>query len=93
MAKNKTKQQSLPSKEQAWASDSVWSGAWEKYNPDTLIGRRGHTIYKRMMIDEQVKAVTHFKRDAITSREWYFELDDVAKESLGEEEQDFRIRL
>ena len=44
-----------------------------KINPDDLIGRKGHTIYRDMMIDEQVKAVVKFKRDAITSRDWFFD--------------------
>ena len=43
-----------------------------KYNPDALIGRKGHDIYKQMRVDEQVKAVVRFKRDAITGRDFQF---------------------
>lgn len=90
---DKDKKDSLPLGEQAWASESVWKGKWEKYNPDQLIGRKGHGIYKKMMLDEQVKAVVHFKRDAITSREWFFEYDEVSDEALSDEDKDMRMLL
>ena len=66
-----TTEKKLPTNDQAWASDSIWAHNWEKYNPDNLISRKGHAIYKKMMRDEQVKAAAHFKRDAITSRDWF----------------------
>ena len=61
-----------------------------RYNPDDLLSRKGFDIYKRMMCDEQVKAVVRFKISAIIARGHFFELDD---ESLGEEECKRRIRL
>lgn len=76
----------LPTNDEAWISNSVWSLNQEKYNPDTLIGRRGQLIYKKMMLDEQVKAAAHFKRDAITSRDWFWEFDDSALTRLSEKE-------
>ena len=67
----------FPVGEVAWSESSLYSGVTvPKYNPDDLIGLRGARIYKRMMQDEQVKAVVRFKRDAITGREWYFEFDE-----------------
>lgn len=48
---------------------------WPKYNPDELLRMRGTKIYAQMMLDEQVKAVVRFKRDAVTARKWSFEFD------------------
>ncbi len=84
----------LPTKDKAWSDVSaIYSiSDFTKYNPDDLIGRKGHAIYKKMMRDEQVKAVVKFKRDAITSRGYVFELD--AKEyGISDDEANKRIDL
>ena len=65
---------------------------FEKYNPDDLIGRKGFNIYRQMMNDEQVKAVSHFKRDAITSRDFYFDLN-ADRYGITPEEAERRIDL
>lgn len=75
--------------ETGWSETSLYSGQFGKYNPDSLIGRKGFSIYRQMMLDEQVKAVVRFKRDAITSREWYFE----SPEELSEKERGLRVAL
>lgn len=62
---------------------------WPQYNPDDLIGRKGYQIYARMMIDEQVKAVTRFRRDSTTGRDWFFEIE----EDMPEEEKQRRIDM
>lgn len=81
----------VPVGEVAWSDSSIYGAKdFPKYNPDSLMGIRGATIYKKMMLDEQIKAVVHFKRDAITARKYYFEMD---KEALGEEESDRRIAV
>lgn len=78
----------IPANEVAWSESSMYVGKnWPKYNPDALLSRKGYAIYSRMMCDEQIKAVVRFKRDAITSRDWEFELDD---ESLSDDELDLR---
>lgn len=56
-----------------------------RYNPDDLAGRKGLKIYQQMRLDEQVKAVTNFKRDAITARGWSFKYEDTS--SLSEKER------
>ena len=71
-----------------WAESQLYNGNFPKYNPDELIGRKGFKIYRQMMLDEQVKAVVKFKRDAITSRDFYFTLND---ERLTEDEADHRL--
>ena len=53
-----------------WSESQLYVGSVPKYNPDELIGRKGHSIYRKMLLDEQVKAVVKFKRDAITSRDF-----------------------
>ena len=81
----------LPTGDVAWSEDAIYQvGKKTKYNPDDLIGKKGHGIYRKMMLDEQVKAVTKFKRDAITSREYIFEADI---DELGEEEAERRIKI
>lgn len=88
------KAETLPQGDTAWSDKSVMYSLkdFEKYNPDLLIGTKGFGIYKKMMIDEQVKAVTHFKRDAITSREYFFKLDHE-KYGISEAEAKHRIEL
>ena len=81
----------LPSNDVAWSESLMYSGKdFPKYNPDDLIGRKGAGIYRKMLRDEQVKAVTRFKRDAITSRAFMFVVD---KDALSEEEAAKRIKL
>ena len=81
-----------PQQEVAWGETSkMYVGAnIPKYNPDDLVGRKGLLIYPRMMTDEQVKAVVRFKRDAITSRQFYFQSEH---KELSEEENAARIEL
>jgi len=62
-----------------------------RYNPDRLVGQKGIEVYDRMRVDEQVKAVMNFKRDAITARGWMFSYDEGSK--LSPAEQDRRIRV
>lgn len=78
-------------KEVAWADTSLiyTSSDFRRYNPDDLIGRKGYGIYKRMMRDEQVKAVVKFKRDAISSRGFTFQV----KEEISPEDAERRIAL
>lgn len=64
----------------------------ERYNPDELIYRKGMLVYRRMMSDEQVKAVMVFKRDAITARGWQFLYKDSPSKLSREEKLD-RIRV
>jgi len=63
-----------------------------RYNSDALIGQRGLAVYDRMMVDEQVKAVLHFKRDAITARPWSFKYED-GEDRIDEDEQQRRINI
>jgi SPP1 gp7 family putative phage head morphogenesis protein len=75
--------------ETGWSESLVYArSAWPKYNPDELMGLKGARVYRKMMTDEQVKAVVRFKRDAITGRKWYFEFDakDLLAANKTEEE-------
>lgn len=52
-------------------------GDFYKYqNPDTLMGRKGHKVYRRMMLDDQVKAVMNFRRSAVLSRPYFFDVQE-----------------
>lgn len=75
----------------AWAEPSALLED-KKYNPDDLIGRKGFAVYKRMMLDEQVKAVVHFKRASVTGRQWFFDLD-FEKHDLSEKEAKRRVDI
>lgn len=82
----------LPTGEVAWSEDAMLNmGDAPKYNPDRLIGVKGAGIYRKMMLDEQVKAVVRFKRDAITSRDYFFEVPE--NDTLSTEETEQRIKL
>ena len=76
----------------AWAETSVFYKELRKYNPDDLVGRRGYTIWNRMMLDEQVKAAVQFRRSAVTGRDWFFELDHE-RYGLSKEEAKRRIEI
>lgn len=84
----------LPTDEVAWSHLSALYGSWDfgRFNPDELIQTHGHRVYKRMMLDEQIKAVVYFKRGAITSRRHFFELDpsEVGDDA---EEAERRVRI
>lgn len=62
-----------------------------RFNPDLLVGQKGLRIYEQMRIDEQVKAVMNFKRDAITARGWTFAYEDGS--ALSQAEQDRRVHV
>lgn len=80
---------SLPQQESAYSDVSALvDGNMPRYNPDDLIGRKGYKVYKQMMTDEQVKAVVRFKRNAITARQYYFEIDNP---EMSEEEKARRL--
>ena len=82
--------ETIPDKEEAFSADSLIQNAmFTQYNPDELLTRKGHKVYKRMMTDEQVKAVIRFHRDAVTGREWSFE----DHPGLTEEENQSRKEL
>lgn len=82
----------IGTREVGWAESQLYNAKMPKYNPDDLIGRKGHKIYRKMMIDEQVKAVVRFKRDAITARDWMFEMPNT-KSADNEEKDQARIEL
>ena len=60
-----------------------------RFNYDDLIGRTGLVTYRKMRLDEQVKAVMVFKRDAIFARGWSFQFDEASK--LPDEQKAQRI--
>ena len=74
-----------------WSDSQLYQGNFPKYNPDTLIGRKGNDIYRKMMLDEQVKAVVRFKRDAITARDWMFEIPGAGEDSTDQNEERIEI--
>ena len=63
----------------------------ERYNPDDLATRKGLQVYRKMMQDEQVKAVMHFRRGSITARGYEFVFDHDSP--LAEEERERRIKF
>ena len=59
--------------ELAWA-DGLFFGRvpLERWNPDELIWQRGYAVYRRMLQDDQVRALVDLKRAMVTSRGWHF---------------------
>jgi SPP1 gp7 family putative phage head morphogenesis protein len=63
----------------------------ERYNPDLLAARKGGLgIYKKMLQDEQVKAVMKFRRDSIIGRGHEFVFDET---ELSGDEQKKRVKV
>ncbi len=58
-----------------------------RYNPDDLVGRKGLTIYAKMLNDDQLKAATQFKLAAIMARGYEFVFADGSKLSKEEQSQ------
>lgn len=75
----------------SWERDGYYFAGAARFNPDQLGGRDGMRTYKKMRIDEQVKAVMNFKRDAIFARGWTFSFASGTK--LSDEEQATRISV
>jgi len=67
----------VPAGDVAWSESLLYAAkGFEKYNPDELMARKGFRVYRKMLQDEQVKAVVRFKRDAVASRQWFFKTDE-----------------
>jgi SPP1 gp7 family putative phage head morphogenesis protein len=77
--------------ELAWAESRLYGNNIPKYNPDDLMGRKGTKIYKQMMVDEQVKAVIRFKRDAITARDYQFYVPNQQDEDTDKNQERIEI--
>lgn len=45
-------------------------GFFHSYNPDTLVGRKGMSIYDRMLLDDQIKAIQSMKKNAVLQPGW-----------------------
>lgn len=60
--------------------------SFEHYNPDSLMIKKGNSVYKRMLADEQVKAVLNFKKAAVTARGYTFDInaDDPEQERIAD---------
>ena len=61
------------------------AGDFQKYDPDSLRVNKGYDVYEKMMLDDQVKAVLEFKKHAIASRSWRFDVASEFDEELGKE--------
>jgi SPP1 gp7 family putative phage head morphogenesis protein len=66
-------------------SEMYGRGDVEKYDPDDLKIKKGNAVYQKMLTDDQVKPVIQFKKDAVTSRDYYF---DVATDDDGDPRED-----
>jgi len=76
----------------AWGSSRIYANEqFPQYNPDELIGRKGYKIYRQMMLDEQVKAVTLFRLNSITGRKHFFKMPKHS--TLSPEEAARRIHI
>lgn len=60
-------------------------GNFQKYDPDSLRENKGYDVYEKMMLDDQVKAVLEFKKQAILSREWRFDVSIEFDKTQGKE--------
>src|ERR1044072_9234793 len=62
-----------------------------RFNPDDLLGRKGIRVYQKMRLDEQVKAVMNFTRDAITARGFSFKYEDDSPLSQTQREERVKV--
>lgn len=80
-------QNTPPTGEVGWDDTVLYqvSRDFARYNPDSLIARKGYDVYRKVMLDDQVKAVMRFKQGAVTSRDWYF---DIESDDNGDPRED-----
>jgi SPP1 gp7 family putative phage head morphogenesis protein len=57
-----------------------------RWNPDTLIGRKGYQIYQKMLQDDQIKGLVHFLRHATIARGFEFVIDEDSPEAQQQED-------
>ena len=68
-----------------WDSSAIYGPKdFHKWNPDDLIGRKGIAVYNAMLLDDQVKASSEFKKYACLAKSFYF---DTESEDEAEKEQ------
>ncbi|MCH8842128.1 MAG: DUF935 family protein [SAR324 cluster bacterium] len=61
----------------AWASGLFFGSVpMERWNPDDLILQRGYGIYRKMLQDDQIRALISLKQAVITARGWHFRTTD-----------------
>jgi SPP1 gp7 family putative phage head morphogenesis protein len=67
-----------PQGEIGWFDSQIYNALkdFTAYNPDELLRNKGYGIYRKMMMDDQVKSMNHFKRQAVISRKYYFDVDE-----------------
>ena len=59
--------------ETAWARGMFFGQVpLERWNPDDLLARHGHAIYRRMLRDDQIRALMALRQAMLTSRPWRF---------------------
>ena len=70
-----------------WANSQNRFWAIQNYNPDELVQKKGLKIYKKVRLDEQVKAAMQTINDAILSSGWEIEEPtlDEGSEEIAEE--------
>ena len=78
----KTKPGPLDAGEISTVSSSFY-GKLQRYNPDELVGRKGLPIYRKMAVDEQIKAAIYTKMFAVLSSGW-----EIQAPKLPEEENE-----
>jgi len=77
------KEETVPTQETAFWADSLiltMGGSFERYNPDMLATRKGYDIYRKMLRDDQVKAVYNLLVNIIISRQIVFAPADDSEE-------------
>ena len=79
--------------ETAWYSDTFFGargGKFESYNPDALVQKKGHDIYKKMLRDPQVKSAYNLLIDIIIAKGIRFKVDgeDPEQEKIKDFFQD-----
>lgn len=72
---------------------TLYGTKFTKYNPDSLIGNKGYDVYRKMMLDDQVKAVVQLKCMAVASRAYYFDADEDEEIGKTNDEQQKQVDL
>ena len=77
----------------SYTQSGIYSKTIQQYNPDDLVGKKGLQIYRKMMLDDQVKAAVSAKQYAVLSTGYEIVPPEVDEESdereIAQEMTDF----
>ena len=71
--------------EVSFTASGLYAKTLQQFNPDQLVGRKGLDIYRKMMLDDQVKAAVYAKLYAVLSTGYEIATPEITEEGADKE--------